>query len=207
MYSSELSALLTSACSRNNPRRGRDLICPPIVASRTNPKSEEAFLGPLRKRREANARWRYFNAGWKKVLPPLQASVEPSPSKEDSGHDVTSPRLIGFEETNLLQQPFDLAGCSHVSPSPKGRQRNSASRLDGKLPARWLRRRYRELLGRLPILTYRRAANEVQEYAVSLPESALTGRRVQVSQLHSLEEEDKVWLADMLDNQRTSVGP
>jgi len=207
VYTSELSALLTSACSRDNPRRGRVLICPPIVSSRTNPKSEDAFLGPLRKRREANARWRYFSAGWKKVLPPLQVSVEPPSSKEDSGHDVSSPRLFGFEETNLLQQLFDLAGYSHISPPPKGSQCNPTSRLDGKLPARWLRRRYRELLGRLPILTYRRAANEVQEYSVSLPESALTGRRVQVSQLHSLEEEDRVWLADMLDNQRTSVGP
>ncbi|KAL4070786.1 hypothetical protein J3A83DRAFT_4358888 [Scleroderma citrinum] len=190
VYSPELSKLLTSSCARKNPLRDRDFVCPSTLPERADPRSEDAsVLGPLSKRREVNIHWRYFSAEWKKVLPPLQVSVEPPPSKEDSGHDASFPRPIGFEETNLLQQVLDLAGCTYISPPSAEREHNPgtfaihshSTPFDSKLPVRWLRRRYRELLGRLPILTYHQAGSRV-------------------SQLGLLDEEDKVWLRDTLSS-------
>lgn len=206
VYSTELKALLTSAYSRKNPLKDKDLAFPPTLPERARPGSEEAkLLGPLSKRREVNTRWRFFTTEVNKVLPPLQISVEPPSSDSGTNGDATQPRCFGFEETNLLQQVFDLAGYPCISPSPTIRwQRGpgttperSSNPFDGKLPVRWLRRRYRELLGRLPILTYHPAKSESHSYTVSIPRNALMGGKLQTSRLRFVDGEDLAWLRDI----------
>lgn len=204
VYSTELRALLTSGCSRKNPLKDKDLTFPPTLPERAKPGSEEAkLLGPLSKRREVNARWRFFTTEVKKVLPPLQISIE-SPLSDSANDDMRQPRRIGFFETDILQQALDLAGYTCIPSSPTNRQcgpsiapERAPNPFDGKLPARWLRRRYRELLGRLPILTHRPAKSVSCSYSVSIPSDALTGGKPQASRLRSVGDEDLAWIRDI----------
>ncbi|KAG1875566.1 hypothetical protein DFJ58DRAFT_675490, partial [Suillus subalutaceus] len=146
VYSQELTALLTSGLARRKrPLVPGDLSFPPILPQRADPNSSDAqILGPFSKRREVNARWKYFRQEWKKVLPPLQISVSPSREVGDEGSDLgtlTAVRKIGFDGTTVLEELVQL------TTKPK----NASGAF---LPRRWLRRRYQELLGRLPILTF-----------------------------------------------------
>ncbi|KAI6047782.1 hypothetical protein EDC04DRAFT_22564 [Pisolithus marmoratus] len=200
VYFTELRALLSSAYSRKNPLKDTSFAFPPTLPERAKPGSEEAnLLGPLSKRRELNTRWRYFTTEVKKVLPPLQISVEPPLPDNSANNDARQHRCIGFEETNLLQQVVDLAGCTRTSPLPT--RGIAADRVhnpfDGNLPVRWLRRRYRELLGRLPLLTYHPAKSEPHTYTVSISRNALTGGKLQVSRLRFVGEKDLAWIRDI----------
>ncbi|KAG6336134.1 hypothetical protein ID866_2944 [Astraeus odoratus] len=214
VYSHELRALLMSSFARKNPLKARDLFSPPILPARAKPGSADAILlGPLSKRREANIRRRYFTTEWKKVLPPLQISVEPSCSDRNSKPDVASPRDIGFEQTNVLQQVLDLAGGCFLSPRPTRREHKfhidavppCSNPFDGNLPTRWLRRRYRELLGRLPLLTCQPEQSVHQGYAISVSKNALIGGKWQASRLRFVDEDDQAWLQDMRGLQRSAI--
>jgi hypothetical protein len=173
VYSQELTALLISGLSRRKrPLAPDDLSFPPILPQRADPNSSDAqILGPFSKRREVNARWRYFGQEWKKVLPPLQISVSPSREVGGEGSDLgtsTAVRKIGFDGTTVLEELFQL------TTKPK-----NASGSGTFLPRRWLRRRYQELLGRLPILTFisaREAKKKSGGFSVSLAPNALKAR-------------------------------
>ncbi|KAG2122035.1 hypothetical protein BD769DRAFT_1476477 [Suillus cothurnatus] len=173
VYSQELTALLISGLSRRKrPLAPDDLSFPPILPQRADPNSSDAqILGPFSKRREVNARWRYFGQEWKKVLPPLQISVSPSREVGGEGSDLgtsTAVRKIGFDGTTVLEELFQL------TTKPK-----NASGSGTFLPRRWLRRRYQELLGRLPILTFisaREARKKSGGFSVSLAPNALKAR-------------------------------
>ncbi|KAI6136489.1 hypothetical protein F5141DRAFT_1288239 [Pisolithus sp. B1] len=205
VHSMELRALLTSTFSRKNPLKDKDLAFPPTLPERAKPGSEEArLLGPLSKRREINMRWRFFTTEVKKVLPPLQISIEPPLSDNGANDDVRQSRRTGFFETDILQQTLDLAGYIGIPLPPTKRQRDpgiaperASNPFDGKLPVRWLRRRYRELLGRLPILTYRPAKSESCSYLVSIPSNALTGGKLHASRLRFIGNEDLAWIRDV----------
>ncbi|KIK48437.1 hypothetical protein CY34DRAFT_20834 [Suillus luteus UH-Slu-Lm8-n1] len=153
-YSQELAALLTSGFSRKKkPLILDDLSFPPILPERADPNSSDALiLGPFSKRREVNARWKYFKQEWKKVLPPLQISVSPSQEVGDEGSELgasAAVRKIGFDGTVVLEELVHL--------TTKSENTSGASP-----PRRWLRRRYQELLGRLPILTFFSSPNDLK---------------------------------------------
>ncbi|KAG2159665.1 uncharacterized protein EDB93DRAFT_6021 [Suillus bovinus] len=189
VYSQELTALLTSGLSRRKrPLAPGDLSFPPILPERADPNSSDAqILGPFSKRREVNARWKYFRQEWKKVLPPLQISV--SPSRED-GHEgsdsgtATVVRKIGFYDTTVLEELVRL------TTKPK----NTSGAF---LPRRWLRRRYQELLGRIPILTFMSARKDMKTkkpggFSVSLAPNALKARS-QGRSLPCATDDDVAW--------------
>ncbi|KAG1784141.1 hypothetical protein EV702DRAFT_957088 [Suillus placidus] len=173
VYSQELTALLTSGLSRRKrPLVPDDLSFPPILPERADPNSSDArILGPFSKRREVNARWKYFGQEWKKVLPPLQISVSPSREVRDEGSDLgtsTAVRKIGFDGTTVLEELIQLTTKSE----------NTSGAFH---PRRWLRRRYQELLGRLPILTFISACEDMKikkpgGFSVSLASNALKTR-------------------------------
>ncbi|KAG2755486.1 hypothetical protein P692DRAFT_20793128 [Suillus brevipes Sb2] len=155
-YSQELTALLTSGLSRKKKAKALvldDLSFPPILPERADPNSSDAqILGPFSKRREVNARWKYFRQEWKKVLPPLQISVSPSREVSDEGSELgasAAVRKIGFDGTVVLEELVHL--------TTKSENTSGASS-----PRRWLRRRYQELLGRLPILTFFSSPNDMK---------------------------------------------
>lgn len=201
MYSPEITALLTSGLSRKKkPLEPGDLSFPPILPERADPNSSDAkILGPFSKRREVNARWKYFKQEWKKILPPLQISVSPGREMgvEGSHRSISSNiRKIGFDGTTVLEELVQL------TTKPKNQSRQG---VEGLLPNRWLRRRYQELLGKLPILKFTPTRGDAKAgkpggFAVSLAPNALK-TRVQGRQLPNATDDDVVW------NQQQDIQP
>ena len=183
------------------------------MPSRADPTSEDARLyGPFSKRRQVNIRWRYFSHHWKRLYPPIEISHQEThtPSQEGFAPDAEK-RGVGLQGAGLLEELKMLAG--DVSQRPITPRRinpvyrpesppNTTNR--GALPNRYLRRRYRELLGRIPILTRSNVpggqktateANAIGKYKVSLAANALSPR-VQHEVVHSSEVDavDLAWL-------------
>ena len=168
MYSPELTALLLSPYTRSSgkPLKSSHLREPPTLPSRADPSSEDARLfGPFSKRREVNIRWRYFSEHWKRLYPPLEVSVKKRGERETSSQEdaILGARLRGvsMQTAGLLAELMSLIGSGSERPPAPHRidpvyLPRSASRVADSqvLPNRFLRRRYRELLGRIPILTY-----------------------------------------------------
>ncbi|KAH7930547.1 hypothetical protein BV22DRAFT_1054706 [Leucogyrophana mollusca] len=213
VYSPELTALLTSGVSRKTKPLGkRDLSFPPTLPERADPTSKDAaLLGPLSKRREVNIRWRYFTKEWKKVLPPLEVSVADHTSSEgdEAVHKHVAKagiRPIGFQNTIVLEELLELAGHPWKRQQSTRRRKHDpdivasppVSPFDGHLPTRWLRRRYQELLGRLPILTFYQQPPKVTEgrgrYDVSWASSALIPSRSHSTRLPYVGDGDMEWI-------------
>lgn len=198
MYSEELSALLTSGVSRPAGALSRKkLVSPHLLPARADPSSEEAqLLGPLSKRREVNFRWRSFTEEAAKVLPPIQVDVKDSDSTTDDAVKAGI-RHFGFQGMRLREHIQAIAGPVNapVSVTKKERRSNIPLVTTAPLPAhpsRWLRRRYRQLLARLPVLTYTEAT---RKYDVSYPPAALISSSDPNSTASQLVEIDPVNLA------------
>ncbi|KAI0778406.1 hypothetical protein BD413DRAFT_107783 [Trametes elegans] len=169
-YSSEMTALFGSDVSRmSRPLNKAQLAHPPILPPRANPESPEALaLGPFSKRREVNIRWRFFWQELPKTTFPLQTVVE-----ESSGSGAVSPttdpaavaragaRSIGLQNTGVFEEVEALASPpSRLRHSAPVASRNSAATpavpsFDSHLPTRFLRRRYQQLLARIPVLVFK----------------------------------------------------
>jgi len=212
VYSPELAALLLSPYSRSSGKallKPSHLREPPTLPSRADPTSEDARLfGPFSKRRQVNIRWRYFSYQWKRIYPPLEVSVKhPEPQNtpsQDGFVPETGLRSVGLQGAGLLEELKILAGEVSKKPtSPRRidsvyRPESSPTAADrGSLPNRYLRRRYRELLGRIPILTRPNVPGDLTtatapsgrptgKYEVSLAANAMS-LRVQHEVAHSSE--------------------
>lgn len=129
-----------------------------ILPPRADPQSEEArLLGPFSKRREVNIRWRHFKKSLGSVYPPLEV-----PTKTEGTPDVAETKpTLAIQDWGLLQDIEDLIG---PNPSPQLTRKEKAqlpatqkseepSKLDKRHPSLWVRRRYRSLALRLPIVT------------------------------------------------------
>jgi hypothetical protein len=196
VYSGELKALLTSQLSRAtqalNPRH---IISPPSLARHVLPLADAAkILGPFSKRREVNIRWRFFTREWKKILPPLQVKVEDTSSAREGISQSTSNeavaragiRAVGLQGMGVHEELVKLAGPVRMPPPLTRKQRKALGdaslhtppptrpQFQSELPNRWLRRRHRELLGRLPVLQYFPNSNEGRgHYKATLEPNAL----------------------------------
>jgi hypothetical protein len=159
-YSPELTTLLTSIHARTltKPLKPSALRTPPTLPEHADPSSQEArLLGPFSRRREVNIRWRYHTGELKKTYFPLELT-------RPTIDDTCRLRGTGAEELKLLEEVERLARSPHDgTPRPRRERRTvpdqkSVSQpfeaeFDSSLPRRFLRRRYRELLSRIPILT------------------------------------------------------
>jgi hypothetical protein len=207
VYSPELTALLLSPYSRpaGKALKPAHLLNPPTLPPRADPSSEDARLfGPFSKRRKVNIHWRYFSRHWKRVYPPIELSVEHQGMQEAAPQEdpVVDLRIrgVGLQTAGLLEELKSLAGP--VSKRPPAPRRihpvyhpPTHSTVDEQrvLPNRYLRRRYRELLDRIPILTYlpgRQGTNSdgpaTGKYVVSLAPNALS-QHIQPETAHSSE--------------------
>ncbi|KAJ7139947.1 hypothetical protein C8R44DRAFT_318605 [Mycena epipterygia] len=186
VYSKELTALLTTGLSRTTrPLTKKYLRFPPTLSPRADPTSEESrLLGPLSKRREKNARWRYFVAEWQKTRAPLQVVVENGPNFP--GVTLEDVRRVGIRSLPMQGlQVFEdiekLASQGWIRPPThrehvyvKDPDRNPSSEAPHiRHPSRWLRRRYQTLLNHIPILTYRTPQGNAPSYSVSLSPNRL----------------------------------
>ncbi|KAF8501929.1 hypothetical protein JB92DRAFT_2741094 [Gautieria morchelliformis] len=160
-YSPELTTLLTSIHARTltKPLKLSALHAPPTLPERADPSSEEArLLGPFSRRREVNIRWRYHTGELKKTYFPVELT-------RPAVDDACRLRETGAEELKLLEEVERLASSPHSDGIPRPRrerrtvpEQKSVSQpiqaeFSSSLPRRFLRRRYRELLSRIPILT------------------------------------------------------
>lgn len=166
------------------------------MPERANPLSEEArLLGPFSKRREVNIRWRFFTTEWKKILPPLQVALQGVSSPNDSFSQVSDKeslaragiRAVGMQGAGVFEEIEKLA--APLPATLTRRQRNvghghtgmvapSDTSTKTRLPRRWLRRRFRLLLARLPILTYSQEKQcDPGKYRVSLSQEAIVPSR------------------------------
>lgn len=198
---------------------------PPTLPPRADPNSDQArWFGPFSKRRRVNIHWRYFTSQWKSTYPPLEVSVAARP--EEAGGTVPMPqsvntpdfnaadiREVGLQNSGVLQELYALAGPRSRRPPIPRRQRQSLSRPDDSTPSssspslaeapnRFLRRRYRELLARVPILTYtpppinNTTSDPVKrgQYTVSLSNAAVTQKLPGELGLPETDIIDEAWL-------------
>ncbi len=215
MYSPELAALLLSPYSRSSGKASKPahLHHPPTLPSRADPSSEDARLfGPLSKRRQVNIHWRYFSHQWRRINPPLEISVKQQealkvPSQEGFAPDAGI-RGVGLQGAGLLEELKTLAGVPKRPTDPRRidpvyRSESPSTTARGSSPNRYLRRRYRELLGRIPILTLSRTPGNLPtasnghptgKYEVSLVANALSPH-VRHEAVHSseLDAADLAW--------------
>ncbi|KAI0689889.1 hypothetical protein BC835DRAFT_1282030 [Cytidiella melzeri] len=166
-YTPELTALLTSPYSRHKPLTKKQLQWPHKLPARADPKSEEArLLGPFSKRREVNIRWREFTQQTKRILPPLQVVVhdQSSGSLETSRHTVERAGIqpLGLQDTGIYEEAVSFAGPRFRRPPVPKRERaarphateQEPQKEPTELPRRFLRRRFRQLISSIPVLTY-----------------------------------------------------
>ncbi|KAJ7487410.1 hypothetical protein B0H11DRAFT_1088471 [Mycena galericulata] len=196
VYSKELRALLTSGASRTTKALSeRHLDFPPTLPARADPQSDEArLLGPFSKRRETNARWRYFVAEWQKVRPPLEVVVEdraagsrcvfPDDVRRAGVRSLPMQGLHVFEDVETLAGPRWTKRQTH---------RPKADPTEKPHMSRWIRRRYQALLNRLPILTCTVSQDKQPHYSVSLSPNRLEAQtnfaKADGSDLHWMEED------------------
>ncbi|KAJ7225699.1 hypothetical protein GGX14DRAFT_511982 [Mycena pura] len=169
VYSKELRVLLTSSASRTRSTlKPEALDIPPTLPARADPNSDEAWLlGPFSKRREVNARWRFYQSEWQKVRPPLEVMVDCARDPVFHGGGPEDLRRAGIR--GLPMQGLGIFGdVESLASFPQ-----HASSMDPPLP-RWVRRRYRELLDRLPVLNYKISQNKESNYTVSLSPNRLS---------------------------------
>ncbi|TFK86164.1 hypothetical protein K466DRAFT_524633, partial [Polyporus arcularius HHB13444] len=173
VWSAEVKALLTSDLTRARKalKPSAFLVPPTIPSERLDPNSAEyRILGPFSKRREVNARWRFFNQELKKTNYPLQVTViQPATSGDSVVHNTDEPsvtragiRSIGLQDSGVFEEVEALASPSPLQ-CPENRQAQQRLERDAKhlrprfeshLPRRFLQRRYRQLLSQIPVFTY-----------------------------------------------------
>ena len=219
VYPPEVTALLTSPYSRTTKSLAkRALERPPTLPTRADPKSEEAqLLGPFSTRREVNIRWRYFTTEIKKILPPLQVTLQQSSAQQEPSQitDVDSlvkagVRPVGLQDLGILEEALSMAGPAWAPLRKTRRERRtsdgqvaepSPTPLQTHLPRRFIRRRYQQLLSRLPILTHTPSNSEKGSsgrggsYSVTLAPSAVSAAvRWKHHRLPMADETDLAWV-------------
>ncbi|KAK0245673.1 hypothetical protein EDD85DRAFT_801796 [Armillaria nabsnona] len=224
VYPKELAALLTSPASRSTKKALtlEDLETPPTLPSRADPTSEDAkLLGPLSKRREVNIRWRFFTQEATKVYPPLEVKAKVFSNTPADASPVTireaGIRGFGFQEQGLLEDIHSIVGRGKEGLRPVTRRELQAMEKIGQTPSppaarhpsRWLRRRYQQLLGKLPEVTYTyQSGAKDGRYAVSLSDQSLAVSVVPVHQYGEVDSTALAWYnkATLEDSQKPDTG-
>lgn len=220
VYSPELKALLMSNLARKvKPLASSSLIFPPTLPLRADPSSVDArLLGPLSKRREVNIRWRYFSANWKKIRPPLQVvveetSAEASPCSTHTNTQRAGIRGFGMQGQKVQEDIETIVGPTWMPRAPTLKEQRTtgiSTAQEGVIlsrhPSRWLRRRYQELLGRIPILTLSRDkdGHTPGKYSVSLSPNSLapTLRNSPRPKMEAEDIDNQAWLKMALAGHR-----
>ncbi|KAK0478329.1 hypothetical protein IW261DRAFT_1565312 [Armillaria novae-zelandiae] len=223
VYPKELAALLTSPASRSTRKAltPEDLETPPTLPSRADPTSEDSkLLGPLSKRREVNIRWRFFTQEAAKVYPPLevQAKMFSNTPADASPVTIREARIrgFGFQEQGLLEDIHGIVGREKQGLRPVTRRELQAMKKIGQAPSppaarhpsRWLRRRYQQLLGKIPQVTYTYQSGKDGRYGVSLSNQSLAVSVVPVHQYGEVDSAALAWYnkAELEDSQKPDTG-
>lgn len=197
---------MTSAYSRTTkPLKVANLVNPPSLPARADPSSSEArVFGPLSKRREVNIRRHYFASEWKKVFPPIEVKGGPTASTSQDKKQSAKQLIPGFGVQNGVLEDIEktVGTLETYGPLPR-RERSSeqdrfATGIKAGHPSRWLKRRYRSLLNRLPILLYNPSDNSHPSGSFSVQRSELSLPPYQrpISYLPEVDSTTLAWLED-----------
>jgi len=227
VYSPEMMALLAIPASRSSGGRvlSDRIEWPPKLPERAKPESAEAKLwGPFSKRREVNARWEFFQSEVKKLFPPLQVFVEErsasgpkalvKPKKDLAALKDLDVRPLPLQDRGVSEEAEALAGPpSRIRILTRKEKKTLAEDqaaahapevpvpLSPTLPSRFIRRRYKALLSRIPILTYTSTTDKNgkqigKKYNVSFaPGSLANHTRSAAVRIPKAEPSDIEWLA------------
>jgi hypothetical protein len=214
VYHSLLQELLTNDTSRRTkPLKKADLINPPLLPDRAiHRDSDEArLLGPFSKRREINIRWRFFSEEVQKVYPPVEVPREGWEPQPQSTHDFSA---YGFQE-GMMRHITELSGPKHTPTIPRkekerymsssmsnGSGDSTGSAINGEktgsrspLPTRWLRRRYRELLYSVPLVSQGRGKGNKPGYKVEMSDNAIgQATRTTMARIGKAKSDDLEWI-------------
>ncbi|KZV93777.1 hypothetical protein EXIGLDRAFT_835480 [Exidia glandulosa HHB12029] len=170
--------------SRQKPIKSEALSWPPNLPVRDE--EELKIFGPVPKRREVNARKKFFRIQKDYVYPPLDMednSPAPPASSEPSSHDapplatpLSDRDKMPFSGLGMQAEVLKLAGLGWVKQpwtSEAQEGQNEAERHVEKMPTRFLRRRYASLLRRLPDVSKRVDRKGKTVYDVGIPKGAI----------------------------------
>lgn len=182
-----------------------------LIGPRVDPYSEDAHIfGPFPRRREYNIQWRFFRTETKKVLPPLDIAF--AARKEETEPGVAGILMSHYADSLPLQHRGLVAGVETLVggsvPAPLTRRERMAKAADNtastatttsnRHPSRWVRRRYRELLSKVPILNYtpKYKAVEGEEGSYSVKHSDHAPGKAPASDLNvrEIDETNLAWL-------------
>jgi hypothetical protein len=225
VYSKELKLLHCTAFARNTNTALtlKKIEWPYKLPERADPNSEDArLLGPFSKRREVNIRWRFFKTELKKVWPALQVVAEErSPDgsinrrTDQESLGKLGVRPMGLQDQGVLEEVLAIAGSGPPCTTLTRHQKQGTGS-DGQpqtqplylysippgstLTPRFVRRRFQELLAKIPILSYsyskpRPGLSAQGRYTVSQPPSAVsTDMRYAISRYAGADPEDLAWI-------------
>ena len=165
-----------------------------ILPARADPKSDEAHLyGPLSRRRIYNKLWRFYRTETDKVLPPIELSIVHQEGQ--GGPDVAG--RMPFQRLGLVKEIEDLVGTAGDPPLTRKERKavkEEPQRGSGH-PSRWVRRRYRSLLSKLPILEYsQRPGKSEGSYSVRVSNKALKSRKATDEMVREIDDVNFAWL-------------
>lgn len=235
VYSREMLALLGVPGTRANGRRilPEWIAWPPQLPERAKPYSKEAQLwGPFSKRREVNTRWKFFEFEVNKLYPPLQVTLEERPPPGASHTVVHKTDLASLRHHDVRPLPFQDSGVFEEAEAIAGEpsrirlltRKEKKALAEGTLnthapsppipvgpalPSRFVRRRFKALLSRIPILTYAFSASGDGEpkpgkYGATFSPVALANHtRYSVVRLPNADPEDVEWLSRFEVKRRT----
>ncbi|CCA67571.1 hypothetical protein PIIN_01399 [Serendipita indica DSM 11827] len=159
-YTPTLLALVSSSISKSTDRviPTKDILNP--LPARADPASDEArLLGPLSLRRQKNMHRRFFLEQTRRVYPPLEvlrspSSTEASTPIPQTGLETLSP-IAMLHSLSLPAAPISRPSRSDDTDRPLEEPEYAVISAARKMRVhgrskRWLRRRYRELLGQIP---------------------------------------------------------
>ena len=214
MYSPALRALLLEAKSRINGKslsKSR-LQYPVDYPQRGIPgTAEQAIMGPLSKRRQKNLLWRGFVMETKKVHYPFEVVVSQRQTAEEASHPAAlvtrGVRPLGFQDQGLYEEVEAIAGFKPAVLT--GRERKALGipayhpvpRLSlhpkSRLTERFIRRRFRQLIDKIPILkySYDDTSGKPPSYSVHISPHALTKEhRYVTDKMSHATAEDLAWV-------------
>jgi len=182
VYSPVLKALLTSAYSRTTkPLKIGNLVNPPVLPARADPSSSDArIFGPFSKRREVNIRCSYFASEWKKVFPPVEVHVGPDASTSQNKKQSVKQVIPGFGMHIGVFADVEKTIGTLNAPRPLPRRERSSEQGNFEIgikaghSSRWLQRRYRSLLNRLPMLLHNPSDDPQSSGSFSVQRSELS---------------------------------
>ncbi|GJE87573.1 hypothetical protein PsYK624_036560 [Phanerochaete sordida] len=224
LYSEEMKALLANGSTRSTGRtiRPQMILWPPKLPERAKPDSPEAKLwGPFSKRREVNIRWSFFQHEVRKLYPPVQiVSAERTdielqgPTERNvasSSLNELGVRLPALQETGIFEHAEAMAGppaririltrkekqALAVGQLTDAQQAELPMPLGPTLPSRWVRRRHKVVLARMPVMIYSPAKGKGPgKYGVShSPAAVLQQTKWHTARVPFASSEEMQWLA------------